>query len=57
MLVLTRKKGERIVIPELGIEIVVSGIIGDRVRVGIVAPRGATILREELLARKKPVSR
>lgn len=57
MLVLTRKKGQRIVIPELGVTIVVAGNLGDKVRIGIVAPRGATILREELLERKPEVRR
>lgn len=53
MLVLTRNVGERIVIPELGVTIAVSGILGDKVRIGVIAPQNATILREELLSRPK----
>jgi carbon storage regulator CsrA len=53
MLTLTRKAGERIVIPEAGIEIVIQRILPNRaVRVGVVAPQKLTILREELLATK-----
>lgn len=48
MLVLTRKAGERIVIGE-NIVIEVLEIQGNRVRIGIQAPHGVTILREELL--------
>lgn len=55
MLVVTRKKGERIVIPQLGVTIVVSGILGDKVRIGVEAPKSATILREELCSRKRVI--
>jgi carbon storage regulator len=50
MLVLTRKIGERIVIDN-HILIEVLQVKGNRVRVGIEAPAGATILRQELLLR------
>lgn len=53
MLVVTRKKGERVMIPELGVTITVIGLLGDKVRIGVEAPKSATILREELLAGKK----
>jgi carbon storage regulator CsrA len=49
MLVLTRKKGQRIVIPELGVTIVVAGHLGDKIRIGVEAPKSARILREECL--------
>jgi carbon storage regulator len=62
MLVLTRKAGERIVIDD-SIVVEVLEVQGNRVRIGIQAPAGVTILREELLAGKpgartagKPVS-
>jgi carbon storage regulator len=48
MLVLTRKIGERIVINEQ-IVLQVVAINGNRVRLGIQAPSGCRILREELL--------
>jgi carbon storage regulator len=53
MLVLTRKTGERIRIDH-DIVIEVLEIQGNRVRIGIQAPSGVAILREELLER--PVS-
>ena len=51
MLVLTRKAGEKIVIGE-NVVIEVLEIQGNRVRIGIQAPRGITILRQELLLEK-----
>jgi carbon storage regulator len=51
MLVLTRKAGEKIVIAE-NVVIEVLEIQGNRVRIGIQAPRGITILRQELLLEK-----
>lgn len=47
MLVLTRRKDESIMLDH-GIEIVVLGIEGDRVRIGIEAPKDITILRKEV---------
>ena len=51
MLVLTRKAGERIVIAD-NIVVEVLEVQGNRVRIGIQAPLGVTILREELLTSK-----
>ena len=48
MLVLTRKAGERIVI-DGSIVVEVLQIQANRVRVGIQAPSGVTILRQELV--------
>jgi len=53
MLVLTRKAGEQIVI-DGSIMVEVLEIQGNRVRIGIQAPRGVTILRQELLLEKAP---
>jgi len=54
MLVLTRKAGERIVIDD-SIVVEVLEVQGNRVRIGIQAPQGVTILRQELLtAKNKP---
>ncbi len=48
MLVLSRKKGEKLAIgPNITIEIL--GVEGDRVRVGIDAPKEVRIFRKELL--------
>ena len=51
MLVLTRKAGERIVIDD-SIVVEVLEVQGNRIRLGIQAPQGVTILRQELLAGK-----
>jgi carbon storage regulator len=53
MLVLTRKAGERIVIDE-SIVVEVLEVQGNRVRIGIQAPQGVPILREELLNKSAP---
>ena len=53
MLVITRKAGEKILLPDLGIEIMVARILPTgAVRVGIRAPSGVKILREELMEGK-----
>ncbi|MBL7039398.1 MAG: carbon storage regulator [Pirellulaceae bacterium] len=51
MLVLSRKPGEQIVLPELDITITVLGVSGKRVRVGIAAPREISIQRDEIMDR------
>ena len=51
MLVLTRKKGERIVFPSLNVAITLLDIHGGRVRLGIEAPVDVKVHREELLLR------
>ncbi len=52
MLVLTRRVGERIVIDNQ-VVLEVLEVKGNRIRLGIQAPAGVSILREELLP--KPV--
>ncbi|SCW58570.1 carbon storage regulator, CsrA [Paenibacillus tianmuensis] len=47
MLILTRKKGQSIVINN-NIEIVISAIDGDQVKIGIVAPSEVNVLRKEV---------
>jgi carbon storage regulator len=49
MLVLSRKIGERIIVNDT-ITVEVLQIVGNRVRLGVAAPTGIPILREELLA-------
>jgi carbon storage regulator len=51
MLVLTRKAGERILI-DSNIVIEVLEVQGNRVRLGIQAPSGVNILREELILQR-----
>lgn len=54
MLVVTRKAGEKIVIPEAGIEItVVASLPNGRVRIGVKAPEDTKVFREELLSHKE----
>jgi carbon storage regulator len=53
MLVLSRKRGERIVIPGCSVTVTVVAVEGNRVRLGVAAPAEATIVREELVRRKK----
>ncbi len=48
MLVLTRKQEERIVFPNLGIEVEILRVKGGTVRVGVDAPRSVRVLRGEL---------
>lgn len=47
MLALTRKKGEAIMI-DGGIEICVIDMVGDKVKLGIKAPKNTNILRREV---------
>jgi len=48
MLVLSRRLGQKIVI-DSGITVIVASIGGNRVSLGIEAPRSVTIARQELL--------
>lgn len=57
-LVLSRKPGQRIVIGEGADRVIltIANVRGDKVRVGIRAPRGVKIQREELYnAERKPL--
>ncbi|UKS26137.1 carbon storage regulator CsrA [Paenibacillus sp. HWE-109] len=47
MLILTRKKGQSIIINN-NIEIIISAIDGDQVKIGINAPVDVNILRKEV---------
>jgi carbon storage regulator len=48
MLVLSRKVGERIVVPDCGLAVVVLAIDGNRVRLGITAPADVAVYRAEV---------
>lgn len=52
MLVVSRKKSESILIGD-DIEIIVTDIGAERVKIGIKAPKGVKILRRELLETEK----
>ena len=54
MLVLTRRIGEEIVISG-GIRVKVVSLCGERVRLGIDAPRTTVVDRVEIHQRKKPI--
>ena len=51
MLVLTRKVGEQIVVPQCQLTVSVMGIIGKRVRLGVSAPRDVVVYRQEVQQR------
>lgn len=48
MLVLSRRVGEEVVLPGMGVRIVLLTASGGRVRVGVVAPADVLVLRGEL---------
>lgn len=54
MLVLTRKVGERIVVPDLDLAVTVIPIEGKAVRLGISASQDLAVYREELWQRLYP---
>jgi len=56
MLVLSRKVGEKIVIPGLDAEIAVVAIKGKAVRLGITAPVEVAVRRQEVPARTEAVA-
>lgn len=52
MLMLSRKKGQKIFIHPAGVEIFVSEIKGSRVVIGVSAPDDQTIIRDEHLKQR-----
>jgi carbon storage regulator len=57
MLVLTRKVGERIVMPDLGVTITVLEVKGNQIRVGVAAPREVEVHREEVFRASRGLAR
>jgi len=51
MLVLSRRPGEKVLLPGLGVTVQVLAVRRGEVRLGIVAPPEVAILREELVGR------
>lgn len=56
MLILTRRVGEAIVIDEK-VTVTVLGVVGNRVRIGVNAPKVTSVHREEVSERMKQESR
>jgi carbon storage regulator len=56
MLVLSRRKGEQVVLPGYGVAITVLDVKGKTIRLGIAAPRDVGILRGELVPQATPVA-
>ena len=48
MLVLSRKTGEQIVLPESDVTVTVLGVYGKKVRLGIAAPSEISVHRSEI---------
>ena len=55
MLVLTRKSNQRIMIGD-DIEISVLAVMGEKVRIGIAAPRDVPVFRKEVYGAIRPAS-
>lgn len=53
MLVLSRKVGERILLPQSDVSVSILRIRGNRVRVGICAPADVDVFRSEVWDRSK----
>jgi len=48
MLVLSRKVGERIVVPDFNVVLTVVSVNGNKVRLGVSAPADVAVYREEI---------
>jgi carbon storage regulator CsrA len=53
MLVLARRLGERIVVPQCGLTITVGAIRGNTVRLAVSAPAETEVYREEVWRRRR----
>jgi carbon storage regulator len=56
MLVLTRKPGESVVVPEYDVTITVLHVSGKKVRIGITAPPSVMVYRHEVCERVRAAS-
>ncbi len=56
MLVLSRRQGQKIVFPSLGISVEMLRVTGNSVRVGVDAPSHVTVLRDEIARRDSAVA-
>ena len=57
MLVLTRRKGEEILVPEYGVTVKVIAVQGNKIQLGICAPDDVEVLRGELWERQQAIPR
>jgi carbon storage regulator CsrA len=57
MLVLSRRLGEKIVFPTLGITVTVTSVERNRVKLAVAAPEAVQIERPERLAKKPELKR
>ncbi len=57
MLVLSRKRGERIMLPSCEVAITVLAVKGGQVRLGISAPPALAVYRQEVWRRDRPRTR
>jgi carbon storage regulator len=48
MLVLSRKLGETVVVPALDVQLTILSVDGNRVRLGVIAPAGVAVHRQEV---------
>lgn len=56
MLILTRRLGEEVVLPELNVRLQLVGLSAKAARIGISAPASVRILRRELLPPGSPMA-
>jgi carbon storage regulator len=57
VLVLSRKAGEEILVPECGVTVKVIAVQGNKIRLGICAPTEVEVLRGELWERGQAIPR
>lgn len=57
MLVLSRRPGEKILLPDLSVSLEVMSLAGNTARIGVSAPRGVTIVRGELMTARQRAER
>ena len=57
MLVLSRREGEEILVPDYGVTVKVLAVQGNKIRLGICAPADVEVLRGELWDREQAGAR
>ena len=55
MLVLSRREGEEILVPDYGVTVKVLAVQGNKIRLGICAPADVEVLRGELWDREQAI--
>ena len=54
MLILSRKPGEQVVVPECGVSVTVVAVTGKTIQLGISAPANVPVVRGEIVRRPRP---